>query len=248
MLRAIPTGTAALRAARAGLRLCPALLWLGLAACVSSGRYDELAAERDSLSRRLADLESEKASLESERANLEASLHERKGEISEMRGTYDALLAELEQEVAAGQVQIEQLREGIRLNLAQDILFPTGSAELDEQGRDVIGRVSEQLATSNYRIEVEGHTDGMPIKGSLARTYPSNWELAGARAARVVRLFEEKGVDRRSLAAVSFGEMRPVASNGDEGGRAKNRRIEIRLLPQEGATMPAALDPSAGMP
>jgi chemotaxis protein MotB len=248
MLRAIATGTAVLRAARAGLRLSPVLLLLGLPACVSSGRYQKLAAEHDALGQRLAALEQEKADLESERASLEENLHERKGEISEMRGTYDALLAELEQEVAAGKVQIEQLREGLRLNLAQDILFATGSAELDEQGRDVLGRVSEQLAKSNYRVEVEGHTDTLPIKGSLAKTYPSNWELAGARAARVVRLFEEKGVDRKSLAAVSFGEMHPVASNGDEASRARNRRIEIRLLPQESATVPAALDPSAAMP
>ena len=240
MVRVMAIG-AVMRAARACLRLSPALLLAGLLACVSSGRYEELAAERDALGRKLA-------SLEGEKMGLEANLDERAGEISEMRGTYDALLAELEQEVTAGKIQIERLREGIRLNLAQDILFPTGSAELDEQGRDVLGRVSEQLARSSHRVEVEGHTDAQPIGGALAKTYPSNWELAGARAARVVRLFEEKGVDRQSLAAVSFGEIHPVASNADAEGRARNRRIEIRLLPHEGAAVPAAIDASAGTP
>jgi chemotaxis protein MotB len=180
--------------------------------------------------------------------DLATSLSQRQDELSTMRGTYDALLAELHEEVAAGQVQIQRLRDGIRVNLAQDILFATGSAELDAQGRDVLTRVSGQLAKAGHRIEVEGHTDDVPIGGALARTYPTNWELAGARAARVVRLFEEQGVDRSTMAAVSFGEMRPVASNGDDGGRARNRRIEIRLLPQEAGSVPAAIGDSAATP
>jgi chemotaxis protein MotB len=236
------------RAVRAAAGLAPALLLAGLAGCVSSGKYEKVAAERDALARRLADLEGERQSLESAGRDLAASLSKQENELSSMRSTYDALLAELEQEVAAGQVQIQRLRDGIRVNLAQDILFATGSAELDAQGRDVLTRVSGQLAKAGHRIEVEGHTDNVPIGGALGRTYPTNWELAGARAARVVRLFEEQGLERERMAAVSFGEMHPVASNADAASRAKNRRIEIRLSPQEAATMPAALDAAASAP
>jgi chemotaxis protein MotB len=236
------------RAARRAAGLAPALLLGGLVGCVSSGKYEKLATERDALRERLAEVESEKHSLESARMDLAANLNRRQDELSTMRGTYDGLLAELQEEVAAGQVQIQRLRDGIRVNLAQDILFPTGSAELDAQGRDVLTRVSGQLAKAGHRIEVEGHTDDVPIGGALARTFPTNWELAGARAARVVRLFEEQGVDRSTMAAVSFGEMRPVASNGDDGGRARNRRIEIRLLPQEAGSVPAAIGDAAATP
>ena len=225
--------------ARAGARLAArvavACLLGGLVACVSNGKYEKLAAERDALRRQVAGLEREKQGLASR-------VDEHKDELSTMKGTYDGLLAELKNEVAAGQVQIERMRDGIRVNLAQDILFPTGSADLDAQGRDVLTRVSEQLAKARHRIEVEGHTDNVPIRGALAQTYPSNWELAGARAARVVRLFEEKGVDEGLLTAVSFGEMHPVASNADAEGRARNRRIEIRLLPEADETLPAEID------
>jgi chemotaxis protein MotB len=224
------------------LRLALALVLTGTLACVSSGKYESLAAERDAVAAERETLEGRVAELEGEREELAQRLSASTGEISEMRGTYDALLTELEQEVAAGQIQIQKLKDGIRMNLSQDILFPTGSAELDAQGRDVLTRVSEQLASSSYRVEVEGHTDNLPIRGALAKTYPTNWELAGARAARVVRLFEQKGVDRERMVAVSFGELRPVASNDDEQGRARNRRIEIRLLPDQGGTVPAAPD------
>ena len=59
-----------------------------------------------------------------------------------MQGTYDELVGKLEKELESGQVEIQQLREGIRVNLAQEILFPIGSAELDEKGREVLMRVS----------------------------------------------------------------------------------------------------------
>ena len=243
----IAAGRRTLRGARAAAGLAPALLLAGVVGCVSSGKYERLAAERDALRERLADVEEQKLSLETARIDLTATLDARKDELSTMRGTYDALLSELQDEISAGKVQIERLRDGIRVNLAQDILFPTGSAELDAQGRDVLTRVSSELAKAGHRIEVEGHTDNVPIRGTLVRTYPSNWELAGARAASVVRLFEEKGVDRSEMAAVSFGEMRPVASNDDPDGRAKNRRIEIRLLPHS-ESMPAAIGDSAATP
>jgi chemotaxis protein MotB len=72
---------------------------------------------------------------------------------------------------------------------------------------------------------VEGHTDDVPV----ARRYPSNWELAAARASSVVRLMIELGVEPDRLKAVSRAEFAPVASNETDEGRAKNRRIEIQL-------------------
>ena len=243
MVRGTKGARAAGAAARAALRLALALGAAALLACVSSGKYEKLAQERDALQWRVAGLEQERQGLAAEKQGLASSLDAHRAELSDMKGTYDGLVARLGQEVAEGKVEIERMRDGIRLNLAQDILFATGSAELDAQGRDVLGRVSEELAKARHRIEVEGHTDDVPIGGALAKVYPTNWELAGARAARVVRLFEEKGVGRERLAAVSFAEMRPVASNGDAEGRAKNRRIEIKLLPEEGAeVLPASLD------
>jgi chemotaxis protein MotB len=232
---------------RRALRLAAVALLLPLSACVSLANYRKLELERDALRANKAALAEELRLLKGRTETLEGKIEEREDKISKLQGTYDSLVAQLKDELASGQVQIEQLKEGLRVNLSQEILFPTGSAELDAQGRDVLRRVAFELAKVPHRIEVEGHTDNVPIRGNLAKTYPSNWELAGARAASVVRLFAEGGIDSDRLAAVSFGEEKPVASNASEEGRALNRRIEVRLLPLEGATtLPASLAKGAG--
>jgi chemotaxis protein MotB len=116
------------------------------------------------------------------------------------------------------------------LNLPQEVLFPLGSSKLAPEGETVLHKVAGSINTNEYRVEVQGHTDNLGIHGALAQRYPTNWELAGARAARVVRLLEEGGVNPNRLTAVSMGAYQPVASNESEEGRALNRRIEIRLL------------------
>jgi chemotaxis protein MotB len=114
-----------------------------------------------------------------------------------------------------------------------EVLFGSGSTQLTDSGREMLLKVSAKLKDASYQTVVAGFTDNVPIGGTLAQKYPSNWELAGARAARVVRLLEAGGVPSERLIAVSFGENEPVASNDDEEGRAQNRRIEIRLRPVE---------------
>jgi chemotaxis protein MotB len=155
----------------------------------------------------------------------EALLAERTAEIEKMRSSYDGLVEDLEDEVAAGQIHIERLRSGLKLNLSEEILFPSGSATLNAGGTAVLRKVSSRLLELPHTIAVEGHTDNVPV----ARRYKSNWELAAARASSVVRLMIELGVDPTRLKAVSRAEFSPVASNDTQEGRAKNRRIEIQL-------------------
>jgi chemotaxis protein MotB len=88
-----------------------------------------------------------------------------------------------------------------------------------------------QLKKSSHQILVIGHTDNKPIGPALVKHYPTNWELAGARAASVVRLFAHSGLPSKRLLAVSMADAQPVASNSTPEGRARNRRIEIRLRP-----------------
>jgi chemotaxis protein MotB len=184
-----------------------------------------------------------KSQLAENLAEREALLAARNAEIEKMRSSYDGLISDLEDEVAAGQIQIEQLRSGLRLNLSEEILFPSGSASLNASGRAVLRKVGQRLLELSHSIEVEGHTDDVPV----ARGYPSNWELAAARASSVVRLLTELGVEPTRLKVVSRGEFMPVASNDTAEGRAKNRRIEIQLdapVDEPGATS-SAEDPSA---
>ncbi len=198
------------------------------------------------------ELEEKIESLDRLRGELEANLRERESEVvrhteevEQLRETYGGLVTDLESEVAAGRIEIERLREGLRLNLSQEILFSSGSAQLSQRGRGVIAKVAERLAAVSQRIEVMGHTDDRAIGGALARRYPSNWELAAARAASVVRLLAERGVPPDRIRAVSYGQFQPVASNDTSEGRAKNRRIEIRLLPEEKPAPAAAETPAA---
>ncbi len=146
---------------------------------------------------------------------------------------YDQLVGELKNELASNQVKVKEMKDGINVNLSEEILFPSGSAELNQSGQEVITRVSSKLAGKEYQIIVVGFTDNIPIRGNLAKRYPTNWELAGARAASVVRLLEKTGIESKKLVATSYGENFPVATNETEEGRAQNRRIEIRLRPVE---------------
>jgi chemotaxis protein MotB len=175
--------------------------------------------------REVARLTRLKSQLAENLAKREALLAARTAEIEKMRSSYDGLISDLENEVAAGQIHIERLRSGLKLNLSEEILFPSGSATLNPSGTAVLRKVSSRLLELPHKISVEGHTDDVPV----ARRYVSNWELAAARASSVVRLMIELGVAPERLKAVSRAEFAPVASNETAEGRAKNRRIEIQL-------------------
>jgi chemotaxis protein MotB len=148
-----------------------------------------------------------------------------------MQSTYDGLVNQLKGEVSSGNVTIQQIRDGIRVNLAQDILFKSGSANLDKSGKEVLAKVAEELKSSTYEIAVIGHTDNQKIGPGLAQRYPTNWELGSARASQITRLFMDAGIAESRMLAVSAADGRPRADNATEEGRAQNRRIEIRLRP-----------------
>jgi chemotaxis protein MotB len=141
------------------------------------------------------------------------------------------LKKELSSELDSQKLTLRQMKTGISVDLPEDILFPSGSAVLRDSGREVLAKVSEQLVGTNYEIVVSGFTDNIPISGKLAQRFPTNWDLAAARATNVVRLLEENKVPSAKLIAASYGENKPVSDNTSEEGRKKNRRIEIHLRP-----------------
>ena len=166
-----------------------------------------------------------------ETAKLNAELEAAKQQTSSMQSTYEGLVGQLKGEVSGGKVQIEQMRDGIRVNLAQDILFKSGSANLDKAGKEILTKVAEELKSGNSEIAIIGHADNLKIGPVLAQKYPTNWELGSARASQITRLFQEAGVPAERMYAVSAADGRPRADNATEEGRAQNRRIEIRLRP-----------------
>jgi chemotaxis protein MotB len=208
-------------------------------------QLEELRQAKVDLDASVAELSDRKEQLEIDLAKTSQALKARTQEVDSLRSTYDGLVSDLQTELAAGRVQIEQLRDGLHVKLAQEILFPPGSAELSREGQQVLGKVAERLIDLEHQIEVAGHTDNVQISGALAQRYPSNWELAGARAAVVVRLLAKQGVPTERLVAASYADTRPVESNKTAEGRAHNRRIDIRLVPIE---KPAAPEPTESAP
>jgi len=194
-------------------------------------KSEALAQERTALAAEKADLEGRLAQVETREQALGMKLQESEEESRKLKGTYDGLLSTLQKELKAGQIQVKQLRDGLSVNVAQEILFDSGSAALDGNGREVLKRVAVQLKKSNYQIVVTGHTDNKPIGAGLVKRYPTNWELAAARAASVVRLFADSGLNATRLLVASVADTQPVAANNTPENRAKNRRIEIRLRP-----------------
>ena len=199
---------------------------------------DDLAAKNQMLQSSLDTANKDKADLESSKAVLEARLREKEAAVAEQqksaddaKATYERLIGHLKGELGNGKIEIQQMRDGVNVNLAQDILFRSGSSELDDTGSELLLKVADDLKASPFDVLVNGHTDNQRIGRTLASRYPTNWELGAARAARIVRLFEEAGIPKERMAAVSFSDSRPRESNETEEGRAKNRRIEIRLRP-----------------
>ena len=164
---------------------------------------------------------------------LQNDLEATKAQTATLQSTYEGLVGQLKGEVESGNVTIKQVRDGIQVNLAQDILFKSGSANLDKAGKELLGKVAEELKSSPSEIYVIGHTDNQKIGPQLAQKYPTNWELGAARAAQITRLFKDAGIEDSRMLAVSAADSRPRADNATAEGRDQNRRIEIRLRPRE---------------
>jgi chemotaxis protein MotB len=128
--------------------------------------------------------------------------------------------------VEQGQVRVTEGALGITVEINASVLFDSGEARLQVPAMRALTAVGEILATTDFPITVEGHTDNAPINTPL---FPSNWELSGARAASVVRLFIETGVDARRLTATGYAEQRPIADNATNEGRQRNRRVAINM-------------------
>jgi chemotaxis protein MotB len=178
-------------------------------------------------------LEADKEELEAAKAELSKSMAAKEGELNELKGTYDSFLDKMKEEIARGEINLEQTGGKLRVGLVDKVLFDPGEAEISKQGEGILTRVAEALAgIPDKQIQVSGHTDKMPINSKLIEKYPTNWELSTARATHVVRFLAEKAdVPPQRLVASGYSEFHPIASNKTPAGRAKNRRIEILLTP-----------------
>ena len=126
-----------------------------------------------------------------------------------------------------GLVGISQSKRGVVIDISASSLFKTGDATLQPEVLDVLRQVAAVLSREDQPIEVEGHTDDVPIK---TVQFPSNWELSSARASSVTRMLIDNGVQTKRLAVVGLAENQPLAPNDSSENRARNRRVTITIL------------------
>ena len=145
-------------------------------------------------------------------------------EVDEMAGHVEEQLDSLIDEEI---VNIKRNKFWLEVEIKSSLLFPSGGSDLVPASIPVLQKLSKIFRELPNRIHVEGFTDNQPINTVI---FPSNWELSTARAAAVVRLFESNGIAASRMAAIGYGEFRPIAENTTETGRAKNRRVVIVVV------------------
>ncbi|MCU0698549.1 MAG: OmpA family protein [Myxococcaceae bacterium] len=225
-----------------------------------STKNDELTAANSSLGTRVTTLEAALKELEARKADLETryakaladlaaltkdksklqgsveqmtqalqDLEKRKAQAEARLSEFRSLLSRFKSLIDAGKLSVRIVEGRMVVVLATDILFASGSAALSKEGKAAIVEVSQVLASIPKRsFQVDGHTDSVPI---ATAQFPSNWELASARALTVVKAMLEAGMPKERISAASFADARPVASNDSAEGKAANRRIEISIVP-----------------
>ena len=123
-------------------------------------------------------------------------------------------------------VKVEITDKGIAIMLRDPVGFASGSADLKEQGKEILKDISDgKKENSDLKVRIEGHTDDVPINSPR---YRSNWELSSSRSLSVVQLLaEQTGMKPENMSAVGYGEYRPLVPNTSPENRSKNRRIQI---------------------
>jgi chemotaxis protein MotB len=180
-------------------------------------RFGKLSGACDKVASELKQTVAEKEKIESEPKRVQ-------GELSQ----------KLQPEITSGNIRIRRRGQELVLDMADDILFDKGQAEVSEGGQTVLQQIARSLVElAGYGIQVAGHTDSTRVVSAKTQErFATNWELSSARATNVVRFLQERGkIPGARLVAAGFGEFHPAASNANEDGRRKNRRIEILLLP-----------------
>jgi len=171
-----------------------------------------------------SDLDKAQDELKQARSDLQQSAQQKDADAK--------LLYELKKQGGGADVQGQNGQ--ITVTMVDKVLFKSGEAELSPEGEQVLMRLGGVLKGADKMVEVAGHADNQAVKSEVRELYPTNWELSASRATNVVRYLQEVvGINPRRLKAAEYGSYRPVASNASEKGRAKNRRIEILLLPNK---------------
>ncbi len=151
----------------------------------------------------------------------------------------DELQISLQEYIDNDLLRITREGERIEIEMKEKMLFPSGEARLSRDALRALREMAKTLTRIPSKLQVEGHTDNVPIATSA---FPSNWELSAARAASVVHFMARSGVDPLRMSAIGMGEHRPIADNASDKGRAANRRVTVVVLADPDDNAPASGD------
>lgn len=161
----------------------------------------------------------------------------------EMKQIAETVRESVQPLIDKGLIKVKQNKLWVEIEMNSKILFSSADSELEEEAFPALKALANVLNKLPNSIDVEGHTDNVPINNEL---FPSNWELSAARAASVVHLFTSYGVNPKRLSSIGYAEFRPVTSNATAEGRVRNRRVKIVILADKNARRIVEIDRELG--
>jgi len=205
-------------------------------------QFQDEQAKTAALQKQVTDLQGQNTQL----TQSTTQLTQEKGELEAKSKQYEELAGSLKDQIQSGQVEISELKGKMTVKLKDKVVFGSGSAAINKQGRDALDAVAKAFqGLQGKTVIVAGYTDDVPVASKSH--FKDNWDLSTERAVSVVRYLQTKGVDPKMLGAAGFSEYRPLAANSSPDGRSQNRRIEIALTAAD-YTPPVVDTPSAQAP
>jgi chemotaxis protein MotB len=213
-------------------------------------KYDaDIAALKEEVTKAQAALDETNAqlsSMQSEAGALKAQIKQWESDIARLNGessenaklvaqskarleTFRKMLANFKSMIDSGKIKIKIVNNKMVVEMASEILFDSGKAQLSEAGEAALTELAKAFPSfADRTFQVAGHTDNIPIKN---KKFKSNWDLSTARAIAVVEHLVANGVTPSNISGAGYADTQPATSNDTEEGRAQNRRIEIVLQP-----------------
>ena len=157
---------------------------------------------------------------------------DKKEKLAELVPSLKVLTEELKKEIESGRIEISMQPRGLVVSFAQAALFPSGEDVISPDAYEGLSKVAAAINRLPNPVRLEGHTDSIPIRTPRFR---SNWELSAARSIALMAILTEKyGVPADRLSIAGYADTAPIASNETEAGRARNRRVDIVVLNEQG--------------
>ena len=172
--------------------------------------------------------------LEIYRSYWEEKQEEQRISMEQLDTIFQLLTAALKKELQLDQIEMTKNIDYLQIRMYEKMLFESGRTDLKPMGQQILDRIGKVLKGTDTQIEIQGHTDNVPIGPRLSKHFETNWELSTTRASRVVRyLIDRVDLSPSNLSAAGYADSRPIADNSTSKGRSRNRRVDLLLAPSD---------------